>query len=93
MVRWLKCLNHGFWTPEFLVTVSNIKVDIFSYNKNEETYVAGGVQWNRVLAGFRKSAPGLKQKSIKSILKNVIYAKTIYDCSIFLHIKYSLSVS
>ena len=58
----LKCLNYGFWTPEFLVTVSNIKVDIFSYNNKRINLCrrGGGCIEIVFLAGFRKSAPGLK---------------------------------
>ena len=38
-----------------------LKLIYFTTITNEETYVAegGGVQRNRVLAGFRKSTPGL----------------------------------
>ena len=39
-----------------------LKLIYFPTITNEETYVAGGrVQQNRVLAGFRKSAPGQLQ--------------------------------
>ena len=41
-----------------------LKLIYFPTITNKETYVAGGgggVQQNRVLAGFRKSAPGLIQ--------------------------------
>ena len=38
-----------------------LKLIYFPTIINEETYVAGGVQRNRVLAGFRKSAPGLQR--------------------------------
>ena len=61
VIKFKKCLNYGFWTPEFLVTVSNIKVDIFSYNNKRINLCrrggGGGLQRNRVFSRLSQISP------------------------------------
>ena len=59
-----------FGLRNFLLLFRILKLIYFHTITNEETYVAGwggrgggGMQRNRVLAGFRKSAPGLYKET------------------------------
>ena len=42
------------------MTVSDIKVDIFPTIRNEETYVEGAVQRNRIFSRLSQISPGPK---------------------------------
>ena len=54
-----------FGHRNFLLLFRILKLIYFPTLTNEETYVprGGGEQRNRVLAGFRKSAPGLYKET------------------------------
>ena len=60
MVWSLKCLNYVFGTPEFLVNVSNIKVDIFSYNNKRRKLCRG---WGGGVVKFHDEFVQKKQRS------------------------------
>ena len=72
-VCWLKCLNYGFWTPEFLVTVSNIKADIFSYNNKPRNLCrrggGGGIAAKSCFSRLSQISPRPKVSRFNKVLK------------------------